>query len=220
VGEIPLWLQSKLLRVLQEGEFERVGEERTRRVDVRIVAATNRDLRSEVEQGRFRPDLYYRLSVFPVEIPPLRDRREDIGLLAAHFINRSCSRLNCAETRLTDQIVRQLEDYDWPGNIRELQNVIERAVILSGGGPLKLDRTVLDSAHSESARAALPKETAQATGEILTMAELKRLERENIIRALERTGYKIYGPGGAAELLQVRPTTLASRMKALKINRQ
>jgi transcriptional regulator with GAF, ATPase, and Fis domain len=217
VGEIPLWLQSKLLRVLQEGEFERVGEERTRRVDVRIVAATNRDLRREVDQGRFRPDLYYRLSVFPVEVPPLRDRREDIPALAAHFINRSCSRLNCAETRLTDQIVRQLEDYDWPGNIRELQNVIERAVILSGGGPLKLDHTVLDGAHSE--RAALPGEARQAPGEILTMAELKKLERDNIIRALERANYKVYGPGGAAELLQVRPTTLASRMKALKINR-
>jgi transcriptional regulator with GAF, ATPase, and Fis domain len=219
VGEIPLWLQSKLLRVLQEGEFERVGEERTRRVDVRIVAATNRDLRREVDQGRFRPDLYYRLSVFPVEVPPLRDRREDIGLLAAHFINRSCSRLNCAETRLTDEIVRQLEDYDWPGNIRELQNVIERAVILSGGGPLKLDHTVLDSARSANVGPAVPKEARHKTGEILTLAELKELERENIIRALERTGYKIYGRGGAAELLRVRPTTLASRMKALKINR-
>jgi transcriptional regulator with GAF, ATPase, and Fis domain len=219
VGEIPLWLQSKLLRVLQEGEFERVGEERTRRVDVRIVAATNRDLRREVDEGRFRPDLFYRLSVFPVEVPPLRDRREDIPALAAHFINRSCSRLNCAETRLTDQIVRQLEDYDWPGNIRELQNVIERAVILSGGGPLKLDHTVLDRTQSALARAALPGEVAEAPGEILTMAELKKLERDNIVRALERTGYKVYGSGGAAELLQVRPTTLASRMKALKINR-
>jgi transcriptional regulator with GAF, ATPase, and Fis domain len=219
VGEIPLWLQSKLLRVLQEGEFERVGEERTRRVDVRIVAATNRDLRREMDEGRFRPDLYYRLSVFPVEVPPLRHRREDIRLLAAHFINRSCSRLNCAETRLTEQIIRQLEDYDWPGNIRELQNVIERAVILSGGGPLKLDHTVLDAARSESRSAALSVEAAHAQGEILTMDELKQLERDNIIRALERTNYKIYGRGGAAELLRVRPTTLASRMKALKISR-
>lgn len=219
VGEIPLWLQSKLLRVLQEGEFERVGEERTRRVDVRIIAATNRDLRREVDQGRFRPDLYYRLSVFPLEVPPLRDRREDIPILAAHFINRSCSRLNCAETVLTDQIIRQLEDYDWPGNIRELQNVIERAVILSAGGPLKLDHTILDRAQNGNAHAASPQEAVQAQSEILTMAELKKLERDNIIRALEEANYKVYGPGGAAELLRVRPTTLASRMKALKINR-
>jgi transcriptional regulator with GAF, ATPase, and Fis domain len=217
VGEIPLWLQSKLLRVLQEGEFERVGEERTRRVDVRIVAATNRDLRREVEQGRFRPDLYYRLSVFPVEVPPLRERKEDIPQLAAHFINRSCRRLNCAETRLTDQIVRQLESYDWPGNIRELQNVIERAVILSGGGPLKLDHTVLDTSARDSA--ALPKEEIRAQGAVLTIDDLKQLERDNIIRALEQANYKIYGRGGAAELLKVRPTTLASRMKALGINR-
>jgi transcriptional regulator with GAF, ATPase, and Fis domain len=219
VGEIPLWLQSKLLRVLQEGEFERVGEERTRRVDVRIVAATNRDLRREVDQGRFRPDLYYRLSVFPVEVPPLRDRREDIALLAAHFINRSCSRLNCAETRLTDQIVRQLESYDWPGNIRELQNVIERAVILSGGGPLKLDHTVLDASQDARPAAALSAEETRSQDRILTIDELKQLERDNIIRALKRANYKIYGPGGAAELLKVRPTTLASRMKALGINR-
>jgi transcriptional regulator with GAF, ATPase, and Fis domain len=218
VGEIPLWLQSKLLRVLQEGEFERVGEDRTRRVDVRIVTATNRDLRREIDEGRFRPDLYYRLSVFPIEVPPLRDRKEDIALLAAHFINRSCSRLNCAETRLTDQIIRQLQDYDWPGNIRELQNVIERAVILSGGGPLKLDYTILNSTQ-ETRPTALPMEALTAEDRIMTIEELKQLERDNIIRALERADYKIYGPGGAAELLGVKPTTLSSRMKALAINR-
>lgn len=218
VGEIPLWLQSKLLRVLQEGEFERVGEDRTRKVDVRIVTATNRDLRHEIDQGRFRPDLYYRLSVFPIEVPPLRERKEDIGLLAAHFINRSCSRLNCAETKLTTQIVRQLESYDWPGNIRELQNVIERAVILSGGGPLKLDYTILDpSEMKRPAASPSPKLTAQ--DKILTIEELKQLERDNIVRALEQADYKIYGQGGAAELLGIKPTTLSSRMKALAIKR-
>ncbi|HYY57930.1 MAG TPA: sigma 54-interacting transcriptional regulator [Pyrinomonadaceae bacterium] len=217
VGEIPLWLQSKLLRVLQEGEFERVGEERTRRVDVRIVAATNRDLRREVDQGRFRPDLYYRLSVFPIEVPPLRERKDDIGLLAAHFINRSCSKLNCAETKLTNRIVQQLQDYDWPGNIRELQNVIERAVILSGGGPLKLDHTVLDTS-AKARRAALDEDQITPQSSILTIEEFKKLERENITRALAQAGFKVYGPGGAAELLGVRPTTLASRMKALNIN--
>jgi transcriptional regulator with GAF, ATPase, and Fis domain len=216
VGEIPLWLQSKLLRVLQEGEFERVGEERTRRVDVRIVAATNRDLRREVDQGRFRPDLYYRLSVFPIEVPPLRERKDDIGPLAAHFINRSCSKLNCAETKLTNSIVQQLQGYDWPGNIRELQNVIERAVILSGGGPLKLDHTVLDTS-ARSRRDALAEESVTPQSRILTIEEFKRLERENITRALAQAGFKVYGPGGAAELLGVRPTTLASRMKALNI---
>ncbi|HEX8140972.1 MAG TPA: sigma 54-interacting transcriptional regulator [Pyrinomonadaceae bacterium] len=222
VGEIPLWLQSKLLRVLQEGEFERVGEDRTRRVDVRLVTATNRDLRREIEQGRFRPDLYYRLSVFPIEVPPLRERKEDIGMLAAHFINRSCSRLNCAETRLTKQIVAQLQDYDWPGNIRELQNVIERAVILSGGGPLKLDYTVPEPSQKMRAKAAaaVPTEDATAQDAIMTNEELKRLERENIIRALVRADYKIYGSGGAAQLLGVKPTTLSSRMKALGINRE
>ncbi|HEV2915693.1 MAG TPA: sigma 54-interacting transcriptional regulator [Pyrinomonadaceae bacterium] len=220
VGEIPLWLQSKLLRVLQEGEFERVGEERTRRVDVRIVAATNRDLRREVDQGRFRPDLYYRLSVFPIEVPPLRERKDDIGLLAAHFINRSCSRLNCAETRLTNRIVQQLQAYDWPGNIRELQNVIERAVILSGGGPLKLDHTILDAPTAKARRDALAEASITYESNILTIEELKQLERDNIRRALERANQKIYGAGGAAELLGMRPTTLASRMRALGINRR
>ena len=218
VGEIPLWLQSKLLRVLQEGEFERVGEDRTRKVDVRIVTATNRDLRREIDQGRFRPDLYYRLSVFPIEVPPLRDRKEDIGLLAAHFINRSCSRLNCAETRLTARIVEQLERYDWPGNIRELQNVIERAVILSGGGPLKLDQTILDPSQA-TRPTALPSAKLTTHDKILTVEELKQLERDNIIRALAQADHKIYGPGGAAELLGVKPTTLTSRMKALDIRR-
>jgi transcriptional regulator with GAF, ATPase, and Fis domain len=218
VGEIPLSLQSKLLRVLQEGEFERVGEDRTRRVDVRIVAATNRDLRREVDHGKFRQDLYYRLSVFPIEVPPLRERKEDIPQLAAHFINRSCSKMNCADTKLTNRIAQQLQSYDWPGNIRELQNVIERAVILSQGGPLKLDLTVLGSQPKTQAPTSQKVDTA-AQSRIMTVDELRRVERDNIIRALEQTGYKVYGAGGAAELLNTKPTTLTSRMKALGIRR-
>ncbi|MGB7921890.1 MAG: sigma 54-interacting transcriptional regulator [Pyrinomonadaceae bacterium] len=218
VGEIPLALQSKLLRVLQEGEFERVGEDRTRRVDVRIVAATNRDLRREVEQGKFRQDLYYRLSVFPIEVPPLRQRKEDIPLLAAHFINRSCSKLNCADTKLTNRIAQQLQSYDWPGNIRELQNVIERAVILSQGGPLKLDLTVFSS-PPKTQPAAPQNADAAEHNKVLTVDDLRRIERDNIIKALEQTGNKVYGAGGAAQLLNTKPTTLTSRMKALGIRR-
>jgi transcriptional regulator with GAF, ATPase, and Fis domain len=148
VGEIPLAHQAKLLRVLQEGQFERVGEDVTRRVDVRIVAATNRDLRQEVANGHFRQDLYYRLSVFPMELPPLRQRKEDIPALATHFASLCCGRLNRPEIRLTDEDTGLLRRYDWPGNIRELQNVIERAVILAKGGRMRLD---LALAHIESA---------------------------------------------------------------------
>lgn len=219
VGEIPLALQSKLLRVLQEGEFERVGEERTRRADVRIIAATNRDLRQEAERGRFRQDLYYRLSVFPVEVPPLRERKEDIPLLAAHFVARSCRRLNCDDVRLTRANIEQLQAYDWPGNIRELQNVIERAVILSQGRKLSFD---LPAAGAGGGRASVTaaNQSARAGERVFTADELRRLERDNIVRALEETGHKVYGPGGAAELLQMRPTTLMSRIKALGIQRQ
>ncbi|HRC44725.1 MAG TPA: sigma 54-interacting transcriptional regulator, partial [Nitrospira sp.] len=136
IGEVPLPMQAKLLRVLQEGEFERVGDTRTRKVNVRIVAATNRDLKREVEAGRFREDLFYRLSVFPIHIPPLRERREDIPALARHFIARSAQRLNRRTPRLTPAVSSLLVGHDWPGNVRELQNVVERAVILAQGGPL------------------------------------------------------------------------------------
>ena len=138
-GEIPPALQAKLLRVLQEGQFERVGGERTRTVDVRVVAATNRDLKREVEAGRFRQDLFYRLSVFPIELPPLRERREDIPILAEHFLNAAAKKMNLKPGRLTKGQVARLCAGDWPGNVRELQNVIERALILCQGGPLQFD---------------------------------------------------------------------------------
>jgi transcriptional regulator with GAF, ATPase, and Fis domain len=212
VGEIPLELQAKLLRVLQEGELERVGEERTRKVHVRLIAATNRDLRAEAEAGRFRQDLYYRLSVFPVELPPLRKRPEDVPLLAEHFLTQSSRRLGRPRPRLTLAIVQQLQRYHWPGNVRELQHVIERAVITADGTRLTIDLP---------AGTGLPVESAispnSATDQVLTDAEVRRLEADNIRAALRRAGGKVSGPGGAAELLGIKPTTLASRIKALGV---
>ncbi|MBV8351671.1 MAG: sigma-54-dependent Fis family transcriptional regulator, partial [Verrucomicrobia bacterium] len=149
IGEIPLELQSKLLRVLQEKCYERVGEERTRRADVRIVAATNRDLKTEVAAGRFREDLYYRLNVFPMKLAPLRDRFEDIPLLAAHFVELSLRELGCPRPRLTQAGIEAMQSYDWPGNIRELRNVIERAVIFARGGVLEFDLPVKDSSPAQ-----------------------------------------------------------------------
>ena len=217
VGEIPLPLQGKLLRVLQEGEFERVGEEATRSCDVRIIAATNRDLKSEMEAGRFRQDLYYRLNVFPLEVTPLRRRREDIPLLAAHFLQQAAVRLNRPPPRLTRANILQLQQYGWPGNVRELQNVIERAVITSRSGVLHFDLSG-DENHELSAAPASVGENL-ARPEVVSDREIKRRERENILAALRRTDWKIYGPDGAAQLLGVKPTTLASRITRLALKR-
>ena len=216
VGEIPLPLQAKLLRVLQEGQFERLGEDRTRRVDVRIIAATNRVLEPEVEAGRFREDLYYRLNMFPIELPPLRHRRKDIALLATHFLRQASQRLNRVAPRLTVRDVRILEQYEWPGNVRELAHVIERALILADGNRLRLDQA-LTFARPRSAGAAVP--VSGHASSVLTDAEIRRLECENIERAMAQAGGKIYGRAGAARLLGLRPTTLAYRMKALGIRR-
>ncbi len=221
VGEVPLELQGKLLRVLQEGTFERVGEERTRRVHVRIVAASNRDLRREVEAGRFREDLFYRLAVFPIDVPPLRARRDDIGPLAAHFLRLAEPRMERRRLRLTAGDVRRLEQYEWPGNVRELANVIERAAILARG-----DRLAIDTALPEPGRGARgvairasPERVFQKAeaGAIETRAERQARERANLVAALERSGGKVSGSGGAAELLGIPPTTLASRLRALGI---
>jgi PAS domain S-box-containing protein len=210
IGDIPLAVQAKLLRVLQEQEIERVGDTRTRKVNVRIVAATHRDLRKEVEAGRFRQDLFYRLVVFPIEIPPLRERREDIAPLAAHFLRATAHELNRRPPRLTRAQEEQLAAHDWPGNIRELQNAIERAVILAQSGPLHFDLP-LRNAPDRVAGTALTK----GTPSLLTRAEWKARERESILAALEQSAGRVFGPGGAAELLDMRPTTLASRIKAL-----
>jgi transcriptional regulator with GAF, ATPase, and Fis domain len=233
VGDIPLDLQAKLLRVLQESELERVGDDRTRKVDVRIVAATNRNLEADVLSGQFRQDLYYRLSVFPVEVPPLRARKRDIVPLAEHFLRASSAKLGRAELAFDESQRRMLAAYDWPGNVRELQHVIERAVILSAAPPLQLERAlavsgavaatpvaVAPSLPSIPAFPSLPS-VALPSGarSILTESDLRNLERDSIVAALERAAGRIAGPGGAAELLGVRPSTLRDRMKALGIQR-
>ncbi len=216
VGEIPLELQAKLLRVLQEGELERVGEERTRKVNVRIIAATNRDLRAEAEAGRFRQDMYYRLSVFPIELPPLRKRIEDIPLLAEHFLALSARKIGRAKPRLTLANVQQLQRYHWPGNVRELQHVIERAVITADGNRLTIDLPASAATPAVKVAAVVPSATE---ARVLTDAEMRRLEADNIRAALKQAKGKVSGVGGAAELLGMRPTTLASRMKALDLPR-
>lgn len=212
IGEIPLDLQAKLLRVLQEGELERIGEERTRKVDVRIVAATNRDLKAEAEAGRFRLDLYYRLSVFPVELPPLRKRPEDIPLLAEHFLTLLSRKLGRSKPRLTLASVQSLQKYSWPGNVRELQHVLERAVITAQDGRLTIELPSASPAPMRVTPTPVP-----ATSRILTDAELRQLEADNIRTALKSAKGKVSGSGGAAELLGMKPTTLASRIKALEI---
>jgi PAS domain S-box-containing protein len=216
VGELPLDTQVKLLRVLQQGEFEPVGSSRTKRVDARVIAATNRNLAREVEQGRFRQDLYYRLSVFPLQVPPLRERRDDIPLLATAFTTRLALRLRRRIDPLSDAEVSRLTAYDWPGNIRELQNVLERAVITSVDGRLNLERAL----PALSADASTRQHTPSSTSKILTAEDLADLERQNLLRALKRADWRVAGPGGAAALLGLRPSTLTSRMKALGVTKK
>ncbi len=212
VGEIPLDLQSKLLRVLQEGELERVGEERTRKVNVRIIAATNRDLKADAEAGKFRIDLYYRLSVFPIELPPLRKRKEDIVLLADHLLGILSRRLGKQTPRLTQANVAELGRYDWPGNIRELQHVLERALITSPTGKLRLELRQTDSTPTAT-NISLSNDSV----EILTASQVRSFEAANIRRALDACDGKVYGENGAAALLGMKPTTLSSRIKSLGI---
>src|SRR5262249_9540869 len=199
IGEVPLAMQPKLLHVLQEREFERVGETRARKVDVRIVAATNRDLAAEVTGGRFRGDLFYRLNVFPIESPPLRDRREDIPLLADHFIRASARRLHGEPPGLREGALRRLVARDGPGNIRELENAIERAVILSHDGPLRFEPGPATAPQPPFASSPL---------RFLSRAAIEKHQREAIVAALERSGGLVSGPRAAAELLTRRSRTL------------
>ncbi|MGH0036562.1 MAG: sigma-54-dependent Fis family transcriptional regulator [Myxococcota bacterium] len=215
-GEIPLSLQSKLLRVLQEGQYERVGDDRTRTADVRIIAATNRDLAREVQSGRFREDLYYRLNVFPIQVPPLRERTEDIPLLAEQFLARTSRKLE-RRARFSGNDLGELQRYAWPGNVRELQNVIERAVITAKGGRLRLDLPVSQPDAGAGAERALP--DGPRASQILTEEAIRDLERKNLLAALDRAGGKIYGADGAAALLGMKPTTLASRIERLGLKR-
>jgi transcriptional regulator with GAF, ATPase, and Fis domain len=217
IGEIPYAMQAKLLRVLQEQEVERVGDTRSRKLNVRIIAATNHNLKDEVIAGHFREDLFYRLSVFPIENPPLRERRDDIPLLAEHFVRAAAKRLGRKPPKLTTVAARQLSEQDWPGNIRELQNAVERAVILAQTGPL-----IFDAPAPRTPSPAAPLAAAAQASHLpmLTRAELKQRERDSIAAALAQTHGKVFGPGGAAVLLGMKPTTLATRIKALGLQRK
>ena len=218
IGEIPSDLQSKLLRVLQEGQFERLGDDRTRTVQVRLIAATNRDLLVEAKAGRFRLHLYYRLSVFPIEVPPLRERLEDMRLLADHFMKQSARRLGAPRPRLSKLHLQELQSYDWPGNVRELQNVIERAVILSRGGHLQFElprRSIRNVPPPVRTPPSYGEEEAE-----LSLDELVVRERAIVSKALERSRWKIYGADGAAALLKIKPTTLVSKMKRLGVRKE
>ncbi len=212
VGEIPLHLQGKLLRVLQEQQFERVGDAKTRKVNVRIIAATNRDLKQQVETGAFREDLYFRLNVFPIESVPLRERRDDIIPLTQHFLQKASTRANKSGLRIPMSEMERLQRYHWPGNIRELENIIERQVILARGDTLRFGS--LESSTPETSRS----EAATPQSGILTGEEIREQDRRNLIRALERTRGKVFGAGGAAELLAMKPTTVASRIKRFQID--
>jgi transcriptional regulator with GAF, ATPase, and Fis domain len=217
VGELPVDLQMKLLRVLQEGEFEPVGSSQTRKVDVRVVAATNRDLGQAIRDGKFREDLFYRLNVFPIRLPALRERPDDIAPLASVFARRFAQRMGRVVDPLSGDCLARLKAYTWPGNVRELQNVIERAVITARDGRLDLDRALPEGAD---APAAAPSSGEESPTRVRTAKELEALERSNIIAALESSDWKVAGDNGAAQLLGMKPTTLSSRMKALGIERK
>ena len=219
IGELPLELQPKLLRVLQEGEFEPLGSSKTVKVNVRVIAATHRDLKQMAADGRFREDLYFRLNVFPVRIPPLRERGRDVEQLATAFVQRFAKRLGRRVDPLTDDQLNLLRRYDWPGNVRELQNVIERAVILTSGRELQLQRAMAGFTTPTVETATPGAGASTEVYRVLTADELQQIERSNLIRALESCRWRIAGDNGAARLLGVPPSTLSSRMKALKLQR-
>jgi PAS domain S-box-containing protein len=215
VSEIPLELQSKLLRVLQESEFERVGDDVTRSVDVRIIAATNRNLERHIVDGHFREDLFYRLSVFPIDVPPLRDRGDDVIQLAQEFLIKACKDFGREPMTLTRGQANKLRVYDWPGNVRELKNVIERAVILSRGNVLRLEASLPESATGGPDTAS----DSNAAPEFLTEQELREFQKNNTIAALKQADWRVSGSGGAADLLGIKPTTLADRIRTLGIRK-
>lgn len=216
IGELPLELQAKLLRVLQEGEFDPVGSSKTRKVDVRVLAATNRDLPKFISEGKFREDLFYRLNVFPLRLPPLRERGDDVVRLASVFVRRFAKKIGRAVAPLDADDVHRLTSYGWPGNVRELQNVVERAVITATDGRLNLDRAL-----PEPITKSFPPEQASQSepGMIRTAKDLEELERANLLRALTATKWKVSGEQGAAKLLGINASTFSSRMKALKIQK-
>lgn len=199
IGDLPLDLQPKLLRVLQEGEMQRVGGTKTLKLDVRVIAATNKDLKLAVEQGEFREDLYYRLNVFPITIPPLRNRKDDIAPLASYFISKYSEKFKKNVDFVASAAIKYLEDYNWPGNVRELENLVERALILSRDGHLPFAQLL-----------GMP-EIPEAHVQVST--SMKEVERKHILKILEESNWKINGPGGAAEKLELTPTTVRDRMR-------
>ncbi len=204
IGEMPLELQTKLLQVIQDGEFERLGSPRTIKVDVRVIAATNRDLEAEIRKGRFREDLFYRLNIFPITAPPLRDRTEDIPLLVESFVEKGSKRMGKSIELIPERVMQKLQDYPWPGNVRELENVIERAVINTSGPKLHLADDLARPVHKE-----MP----------TPLKSLEEIETDHIIRVLEETNWRIDGPKGAAKILDMNPSTLRSRLRKLGIQK-
>ena len=216
VSEIPVELQGKLLRVLQESEFERVGDDVTRSVNVRVVAATNRNLEQLIVDGEFREDLFYRLSVFPIVVPPLRERGEDVVQLAQNFLERACNEFGRPVLTLTRAQANVLFEYSWPGNVRELKNVIERAVILSPGNVLRLDLSMPSVGRAEQAAQT---QTIAPDKQVLTDKEMREYQKKNLEAALQQSTWRVSGPDGAAELLGVKATTLADRVRSFGIKR-
>jgi chemotaxis protein methyltransferase CheR len=203
IGELPLELQPKLLRVIENGEFERLGSSKTQKVDVRVISATNRNLEEEVRKGAFREDLWYRLNVFPITMPPLRDRVDDIPLLVSFYVHRISKRLGKVIEIIPSNVMETLQKYHWPGNVRELENVLERAVINSSGPKLRLVDE-LKKPHKDTAR---------------TDKTLENVERDYIIRVLEQVQWKISGKNSAAEILGLERSTLRARMRKLNISK-
>ncbi|HET6350472.1 MAG TPA: sigma 54-interacting transcriptional regulator [Candidatus Krumholzibacteria bacterium] len=216
IGELPLELQGKLLRVLQEGEFEPVGGSKTRKVNVRVVAATNRDLDQAVKNGTFREDLYYRLSVFPLRLPPLRERDDDVIVIAETLVRTLARRMGRREKDISPPAAQVLRSYPWPGNVRELRNVIERALITSGDGPLRFDHILPGAGERREEQAVTGVSTPV---EIMDDQRLRQVERANMMAALEKTGWRVGGKDGAAQLVGISPSTFKSRMKTLGIRR-
>jgi len=213
VGEIPIQLQGKLLRVLQEQQYERVGDSQTRTVDVRVISATNQNLKKQIKEHKFREDLYYRLNVFPIHSPALRDRSNDLPLLIHHFIERISLRINKPKPIISQAQMQLLTQYSWPGNIRELENIIERQLILAKGNKITFEQLIKTNDLSETKISSLP------TQQLMNAEQQKNLEKNNIENALKHCNGKIYGKDGTASLLGLKPTTLASKLKKFKINR-
>jgi transcriptional regulator with GAF, ATPase, and Fis domain len=204
IGELPIELQTKLLRVLQENEFDRLGGSNLVKVDVRVIAATNRDIETALKQGTFREDLYYRLNVFPIKVPPLRDRKEDIPVLVNHFIKKHCKKVGKSIESISPGLMNKLIEYNWPGNVRELENVLERAIIISSGNSLIVEDSLIK-----------PNEHKSNNG----YESLEEIERNYIIEVLNSTNWRVSGPKGAAKILGLVPSTLEYRMKKLNIQR-